>query len=187
MVLCARRSKNMIRKRRDAPASRSSKRPDRHRCRQSFLMVCRSRGWLRRASQKSKPIRILVKNAPFNDEDEGSKMSDSSSERLRKIIGTMGRRRSGGKLILHLLRNKTAEKIPYSAWLDMLDDLRLWVPSLTLRTLTSSDLATLTLVVKHTDVIKLRPNCSEVNLVSLIWHLRKFPTGAGFKCSIVFG
>jgi hypothetical protein len=99
----------------------------------------------------------------------------------------MGRRRFAGKLILHLPRDGTTRKIPYSAWIDMLDDLRLWAPALTLRILTSTHLATSSLVLKYKDVIKLRQDGSEVDLVSVIWHLRKFPTTSGFRCTIVFG
>jgi hypothetical protein len=99
----------------------------------------------------------------------------------------MERRRFAGKVIVHLPRNRTTRKIPYSAWIDMLDDLRPWAPTLTLRILTSAHLATFPLVVKYTDVIKLRADGSEIDLASVIWHLRKFPTTAGFKCTIVFG
>jgi hypothetical protein len=99
----------------------------------------------------------------------------------------MGRRRFAGKLILHLPRNRTTRTIPYSAWIDMQDDLRLWAPTLTLRILTSTHLATSSLVLKYKDVIKLRQDGSEVDLVSVIWHLRKFPTTSGFRCTIVFG
>jgi hypothetical protein len=99
----------------------------------------------------------------------------------------MGRRRFARKLISHLPKNRKTRKIPYSAWIDMLDDLRLWAPALTLRILTSTHLATASLVLKYKDVIKLRPDGSEVDLISVIWHLRKLPTTSGFRCTIIFG
>jgi hypothetical protein len=133
------------------------------------------------------PVRIRIKNAAFDDGSRPSKISNLSSKRLRKILCTMERRRFAGKVIVHLPRNRTTRKIPYSAWIDMLDDLRPWAPTLTLRILTSAHLATFPLVVKYTDVIKLRADGSEIDLASVIWHLRKFPTTAGFKCTIVFG
>lgn len=154
--------------------------------RQRVLMLCRTRGWPRTAPQKRRPIRIWMLSAPFDERNEAPETSPFSSEWLERFLGTLKRRRPGAKLILQLPRNKAARKIPYSAWIDMLDDLRLWVPALTLPILTSSDLALFPLVVKHTDVIKLRPDHSEIDLVSLMWQLRKFPTTAGFKCSIVF-
>ena len=153
---------------------------------QRILMACRTSNWPRTAPKKRRPITIRILSAPFDGKHEALKTPPFSSKWLERFLGTMKRRRPGAKLILQLPRNKTARKIPYSAWIDMLDDLRLWAPALTLPILTSSDLALFPLVVKHTDVIKLRPDHSEIDLVSLVWQLRKFPTMAGFKCSIVF-
>jgi hypothetical protein len=177
----------MVRSRRYAFVSQSPVGPGCCRHRQRVLVVRRSTSCPRKVSQKRKLVRIRIKNAPFCDEGRTSKTSNPSSDRLRKILCTMGRRRFAGKLILHLPRNRTTRKIPYSAWIDMLDDLRLWAPALTLRILTSTHLATSSLVLKYKDVIKLCPDGSEVDLVSLIWHLRKFPTMSGFWCTIVFG
>lgn len=178
---------NMVRSRRDAldPQLPMGSAHRRH-C-QRVLVVRRRTSRLRKASQKKKHVRIRIKNVPFGDKGKPSRTSNLSSNRLRKILCTMRRRRFAGKLILHLPRNKSTRKIPYSAWIDMLDDLRLWASALTLRALTSADLATSPLVVKYKDVVKLRPGGSKVDLVSVIWHLRKFPTTAGFKCTIVFG
>jgi hypothetical protein len=178
----------MTRNRRQALVSLWLMISDYRRRRRRALVLCRSRDPARKAALKRKPIvRIQIKNTPFKYRDEAQLVSDVSSGKLNKILDTMRRRQSGGKLILQLPRNKTTRKIPYSAWLDMLDDLRLWAPALTLPILTSSHLATFPFVVKPTDVIKLRPDGSEINLASLIWQLRKFPTIAGFKCTIVFG
>jgi hypothetical protein len=178
----------MTRSRRHMFGSRSLVISDCPRRRRRVLVVRRGRDSARKAPLKRKPVvKVQIKNTPFKDRDKASLASDASSERLNKILDTMRRRQRGGKIILQLPRNRTTRKIPYSAWLDMLDDLRLWAPALTLPTLTSSHLASFPLVVKHTDVIKFRADQSEVNLASLIWQLRKFPTVAGFKCSIVFG
>jgi hypothetical protein len=177
----------MVRSRRYALVPQSPIGSGHGRHRQRVLVVRRSTSCLRKASQKRRLVRIRIKNALFGDEGRTHKTSNPSSDRLRKILCTMGRRRFAGKLILHLPRNRTTRKIPYSAWIDMLDDLRLWAPALTLRILTSTHLATSSLVLKYKDVIKLRPDGSEVDLVSVIWHLRKFPTTSRFRCTIVFG
>jgi hypothetical protein len=177
----------MVRSRRYALVSQLPIGSGHCRHRQRVLVVRRSTSWLRKASQKRMPVRIRIKNAAFDDGSRPSKISNLSSKRLRKILCTMERRRFAGKVIVHLPRNRTTRKIPYSAWIDMLDDLRPWAPTLTLRILTSAHLATFPLVVKYTDVIKLRADGSEIDLASVIWHLRKFPTTAGFKCTIVFG
>lgn len=176
----------MGRSRRYALASRLLIGSDHRRRRQRALRASRTSCWPRTAPKKRRPIRIRISSAPFDGKDESSKTSPFSSEWLGRFLGTMKRRRPGAKLVLQLPKNKTARKIPYSAWIDMLDDLRLWAPALTLPILTSSDLATFPLVVKYTDVIKLCADYNGINLFSLLWQLRKFPTVAGFKCSIVF-
>ena len=146
---------NMVRSRRDALVPQSPMGPAHRRRRQRVLVVRRRTSRLRKASQEREPVRIRIKNVPFGDEGKTSNTSNVSSNRLRKILCTMRRRRSAGKLILHLPTNKSTRKIPYSAWIDMLDDLRLWASALTLRALTSADLATSPLVVKLRDVTRL--------------------------------
>lgn len=177
----------MVRSRKYALVSQSPVRSGHCRNHQRIPVSNRSAGWLRRASQKRKLVRIRIKNASFSDKGRNSKTSNLPPDRLRKILCTMGRRRFAWKLILHLSRNRTTRKIPYSAWIDMLDDLRLWAPALTLRILTSTHLAISPLVVEYKDVTKLRPDGNEVDLVSVIWHLRKFLTTSEFRCTIVFG
>jgi hypothetical protein len=117
----------MTRSRRHMFGSSSLMISDYPRRRRRVLVVRRGRDSARKAPLKRKPVvRVQIKNTPFKDRDKASLASDVSSGRLNKILDTMRRRQCGGKLILQLPRNRTTRKIPYSAWLDMLDDLRLW-------------------------------------------------------------
>lgn len=142
--------------------------------------------WLRRAIRnKMTVVKIQLGVVRYTDTVNVLEGSSPFLKMAKKSLKALKNARMGGRLILQLPSNKTAGKIPYNAWLDMLDELRAWFPTLTLPKLTSSALSELPLYIRYRDVVKEGPGGEKLDFLSLVWHLRKFPTISGFKCTVI--